>query len=116
MHHWFLISLVCIFGIMVLTVRANAAPASLHIDDRAILSVNYTPTKGDDKVIGLRLRRGIFRHGHLRNHRTLRFTAYDENGTIIANKDKRIGKRQTYVHLDFPPAFSQASDIIVSLQ
>jgi hypothetical protein len=116
MHRWFFVSFICIFGVLAFAVRANAAPANVRINNSAILRVKFAPGNGNDQIIGVRLQRGIFRHGHINGYRTLSLTAYDENGIIIASKNKRIGKRQTYTHVDVPPSFAKASDITVSLQ
>jgi hypothetical protein len=109
-------SLVCVLGILVMSMRANAAPARLHIDSSSIRNVDYTALEMNRTVIGLRLQRGLTGHGHINNFRVVRLTAYNKKGTIIATRDKRIGKRQTYVHMDVPPAFAGARDITLSLQ
>jgi len=109
-------SLICVLGVMAMSVRANAAPVDIHIDHSAILSATYLQNYAHENEIGLRLRRGITGHGHLNTFRTVRLTAYNEDGTIIANTHKRIGKRQTYAHLGIPAAFAKARNIIITLQ
>jgi len=109
-------SLICVLGVMAMSVRANAAPVRIHVEHNAILSATYLPNQAHKNEIGLRLRRGITGHGHLNAFRTLRLTAYNEDGTIIANTHTRIGKRQTYAHMDIPAAFEKAPQITITLQ
>ncbi len=108
-------SLVCMLGVMAMSVRANAAPIRLNIEHNAILSAKYSMGEAQQGKIGLRLRRGLNGHGHLSPYRTLRLTAHDQNGTVIAKTDLRMGKRQTYAHLDVPPEFAGASNISITL-
>ncbi|MDQ7018748.1 MAG: hypothetical protein Q9M33_06245 [Robiginitomaculum sp.] len=98
-----------------MSVRANAAPVHLNIDHNAFLSAKYSTDQEQKGKIGLRLRRGINGHGHLKPFRTVRLIAYDKDGQMIADTVKRLGKRQTYAHVDVPSAFSKASDISISL-
>ena len=93
---------------------ASAQAASIHTVG-AVLRADLSSGASGSTLASLRLRRGILRQGHLRNHRTVRITAYDQNGQVMLEREKPVSKRQTYARIVLPESMSLASRIVIAL-